>query len=152
ASYDNVATAQPAFVINPHDTMGNNGKVGFNAAVGAPPAPFSGSFPLTRTGTVTTANDACTALTPGSLTGQIALIRRGTCSFFIKASNAVAAGAAAVVLYNNQAGALSPTVAGNPAITIPVVAVSAADGGAINTQMDGGPVTLTWGTSTVSIP
>ena len=37
--------------------------------------------------------------------------------------------AAAVVLYNNVAGAFSPTVAGSPPVTIPVVAISAADGG-----------------------
>ena len=40
----------------------------------------------------------------------------------------MSAGAAAVVLYNNVAGALSPTVAGTPPITIPVVAITAADG------------------------
>ena len=40
----------------------------------------------------------------------------------------MAAGASAVVLYNNVAGALNPTVAGTPAITIPVVAISLNDG------------------------
>ncbi len=37
----------------------------------------------------------------GSLTGKVALIRRGTCGFAEKAANAQAAGAAGVVLYNN---------------------------------------------------
>ena len=50
---------------------------------------------------------------PGSLTGTAVLIRRGTCGFYIKAFNAQNAGAAAVVLYNNAAGALNPTVAGD---------------------------------------
>ena len=62
------------------------------------------------------------------MTGTAALIRRGTCSFYIKASNAQQAGAAAVVLYNNAPGDINPTVAGSPAITIPVVAINAADG------------------------
>ena len=64
------------------------------------------------------AADACSALPAGSLAGSAVLVRRGTCSFFIKATNAQNAGAAAVVLYNNTAGALAPTVAGTPAITI----------------------------------
>ncbi len=55
-------------------------------------------------------------------------IRRGTCGFFVKATNAEDAGASAIVLYNNAAGALAPTVAGTPAITIPVVAITAAQG------------------------
>ena len=41
------------------------------------------------------------------LTGKAVLIRRGTCGFFVKATNAQNAGAAAVVLYNNVAGALN---------------------------------------------
>ena len=83
---------------------------------------------MARTGTPTTADDACVALPAGSLAGQAVLIRRGTCSFYIKASNAQSAGAAAVVLYNNAAGALNPTVAGTPPITIPVVGHHAAPG------------------------
>jgi len=58
----------------------------------------------------------------------VALIRRGTCSFHEKTVNAMNAGAIGVVIYNNVAGALTPTVAGPTPITIPVVAISAADG------------------------
>ena len=49
-------------------------------------------------------NDGCNALPAGSLTGKVALIRRGTCGFFVKAFNAQTAGAAGVVFYNNAAG------------------------------------------------
>ncbi len=147
ASFDNTTITQPAFSISPDDTL-----VGFNPASAAPIPPTSGIFPIARTGTITTTNDACAALPANSLDGQIALIRRGTCSFYIKSFNAEAAGAVGVVLYNNAAGGLSPTVAGATAITIPVVAITAADGIEINTRLDGGPVDLTWGTSTMTAP
>jgi hypothetical protein len=42
--------------------------------------------------------------------GNIALIRRGGCTFKIKATNAIAAGASAVVIYNNIAGPLNGTL------------------------------------------
>ena len=128
ASYDN---AQQSFVVNglPY---------GFNTATGAPAAPISGSLPMSKTGTPTTANDGCVALPAGSLAGTAALIRRGTCSFAIKAANAQAAGASAVVLYNNAAGALSPTVAGG-GITIPVVAITAAQGATLDGLIAAGP-------------
>jgi Zn-dependent M28 family amino/carboxypeptidase len=42
--------------------------------------------------------------------GNIALIQRGGCTFAIKANNAAAAGAIAVVLWNNQAGAINGTL------------------------------------------
>jgi subtilisin family serine protease len=137
ASYDN---AQRSFVVNglPY---------GFNSASGSPAAPTSGSLPMSRTGTTTTANDACTALPAGGLTGTAALIRRGTCSFYIKAANAQAAGAAAVVLYNNAAGALNPSVAppaGSPPITIPVVAITATQGATLDALIAGGTTTLNW--------
>ena len=104
---------------------------GFNPATGSPLPPTSGSLTMAKTGTPTTTNDGCAALPAGSLSGKAVLIRRGTCTFFTKATNAQNAGAAAVVLYNNVAGALNPTVAGTPAITIPVVAITAAQGAAL---------------------
>ena len=114
ASYDN---GQVSFTVN-------GTPYGYNQATGSPTAPTSGSLPMAKTGTPASAADACSALPAGSLTGTAVLIRRGTCGFYVKASNAQAAGAAAVVLYNNVAGALNPTVAGTPAITIPVVAIT----------------------------
>ena len=62
------------------------------------------------------------------------------------------AGASAVVLYNNAAGALNPTVAGTPAITIPVVAITAVHGAAIDAAIAAGPTTLTWTSTSVSVP
>lgn len=142
ASYDN---GQRAFSVN-------GTPYGYNSATGAPLAPTSGSLPMSRTGTPTTADDGCAALPAGSLAGTAALIRRGTCSFFIKATNAQNAGAAAVVLYNNVAGALNPTVAGAPPITIPVVAITAAQGATLDGLIAAGPTTLNWTGDIVGFP
>lgn len=147
ASVDNTHSNQNAFSATPDGRL-----FGYNAATGAPPPPFSGSAPLARTGTPTSAADACTALPAGSLAGRIALIRRGTCSFYQKAFNAMTAGAVGVVLYNNAAGQLNPTVAGSPPVTIPVVAVTAADGVELNNRIAAGPTTLTWESDAVSLP
>lgn len=140
ASFDNSHVELKTFTAAP-----DNAAFGYMQASAAPDAPTSGTMPLTRTGTTTTANDACAALPAGSLTGKVALIRRGTCTFHIKSLNAQNAGAIGVVLYNNSAGLFSPTVAGTPAITIPVVAVSDVSGAALSARI---PTALT---STVDI-
>ncbi len=139
ASFDNSHVALTTFTISPDDTA-----IGYGQAAAAPTAPTSGSSPMSRTGTATTANDACNPLPAGSLAGTVALIRRGACTFHSKSLNAQNAGAIGVVLYNNVAGRFSPTVAGTPAITIPVVAVSDTEGVLINNRLAAGPVTMTW--------
>jgi minor extracellular serine protease Vpr len=68
------------------------------------PPPYTGTFPMERTGTSASLSDACTELPPGSLAGKVALIRRGTCTFNIKVNNAQNAGAVGVVIYNNSIG------------------------------------------------
>jgi len=99
-------------------------RIAIHAVVQLEPAIVDAERHRRTTGAQLVTNGGCAAFAPGSLTGKIALIRRGTCTFFQKASNAQAAGAAAVVLYNNVAGQLNPTVAGATPITIPVVALS----------------------------
>jgi len=151
ASFDNTHFKLPVFAVSPDGTH-----IGYTAAAGAPAPPKTGSLPTARTGTTATTNDACSPLAAGSLTGKAVLIRRGTCTFFTKANNARNAGAAAVVLYNNVAGRVNPTVAGTPAITIPVVAVSDTEGALINgriaTADAATPVTLTWTNQLDSFP
>lgn len=139
ASFDNIQTRARVFTISD-----DNRPISFNQATAAPPAPGEGSALMARTGTATSAADACDPLPVGSLAGRIALIRRGTCGFFVKATNAQIAGAVAVVIYNNVAGRQSITVAGTPAVTIPVVSISDTDGVLINNRLASGPVTLTW--------
>ncbi|WP_344006015.1 M14 family zinc carboxypeptidase [Nocardioides lentus] len=60
--------------------------------------------------------------------GAVAVVERGECGFGDKAVNAQQAGASAVLIANNVAGL--PTAPGGtaPGVTIPVVAVSQADG------------------------
>ncbi|GAB7363568.1 hypothetical protein MBLNU230_g3835t1 [Neophaeotheca triangularis] len=49
---------------------------------------------------------------PSEVADSIALISRGECSFAIKAENALSAGAAGAIIYNNVPGALSGTLGG----------------------------------------
>ncbi|MET0254440.1 MAG: PA domain-containing protein [Luteibacter sp.] len=82
--------------------------------------------------------DGCTAITNGSaLAGKIAIIDRGTCDFTVKTLNAQAVGAKAVLIANNQAGAITP--GGTPAnpVTIPVIAISQADGAKLKANLTG---------------
>jgi minor extracellular serine protease Vpr len=149
ASVDNIKTYLQYFTISADDKH-----IGYTSAAAAPNAPTSGQLTLAQTGTPSTANDACPPagaifkdLGPG-YEGKAVLIRRGTCGFYNKALAAQHAGAAAVVLYNNAAGRINPTVApvapGTEAITIPVVAITAADGSTMSSRITAGNTTLTW--------
>ena len=112
--------------------------------------PTTGQYSMKRTGTTLTTNDACNPLTPGSLTGKVALIRRGTCYFIDKINNAANAGAVGVVIYNNSDSALM--VMGTTATApIPAVFITKADGAIIDTRLQTGPVTMTW-TNLVTSP
>jgi hypothetical protein len=61
----------------------------------------------------TVTNDFCNPIT-ADLTGKIALIRRGTCTFVSKTQNAFNAGAKYVMFYNNAPGTLAASLAGSP--------------------------------------
>jgi minor extracellular serine protease Vpr len=147
ASFDNVAVTLSIFTLSPDGRA-----IGYTPATGAPLPPTSGSLPIKATGTPTATADACSPLPAGSLSGQAALIRRGGCTFYQKARNAEAAGAAAVILYNNAPGRFSATVAGSPPVNIPVVSISDTDGVLIYQRLQTGPVTLTWTDQVASFP
>ena len=53
---------------------------------------------------VGTPSDGCEKSPAGSLTGKVAIVDRGTCTFTVKVANAQAAGAVAVVIVNNIGG------------------------------------------------
>ncbi len=139
ASFENSHIVLSQFTVTPDDM-----NVGYVSATAAPVAPTSGTFVLVRTGTQTSAADGCAPMPAGSLAGKVALIRRGTCPFYDKARFAQAAGAAGVVLYNNQAGSVNPTVAGAVPISIPVVMISQVQGNALDSRLAAGPVSMTW--------
>jgi minor extracellular serine protease Vpr len=148
ASFDNTFQQLPAFSVSP-----DGGLFPYNTAAAAPAPPTSGTFTLARTGTTASTSDACSALPAGSLSGMVVLIRRGGCTFYIKSKNAQNAGAAGVILYNNTAGLVSPTVAGSPPIIIPVVAVSDTDGATIDGRIAADPATtMTWTDQLTSSP
>ncbi|HEU0152897.1 MAG TPA: S8 family serine peptidase [Arenimonas sp.] len=89
---------------------------------------------------IATTSDGCNAFAADAFTGGIVLIRRGTCSFSIKANNAAAAGAVAVVIANNQAGGLVPSV---PGTTVPVFSVTEAEGNALASFGNANPANTT---------
>jgi minor extracellular serine protease Vpr len=141
ASFDNTKLTGPAFAVSP------DGKLFPFIRSDSPVTPTSGSAQL-----VNTSNFGCDAAdVPASVAGRIALIRRGSCFFSVKAANAQAKGAAAVVLMNNSPVPLSPTVAG-AGITIPVVLVSQASGNDLVARVAAGPTTLTWTNKTAEEP
>lgn len=70
-----------------------------------------------------------------SLTGKIALINRGTCTFIIKVKNAQDAGAIAVIMVNNVADAPIAMGGTDNTITIPAIMISQADGAIIAAQL-----------------
>jgi MYXO-CTERM domain-containing protein len=94
-------------------------------------------------GTVT---DGCEAIT-SDVTGKIALIDRGLCSFEVKAGNAQAAGAIGVIVANNRAGDM-PEPLGSDGdrpglITVPTLSVSQADGTRIRDAVGAGTLSVT---------
>ena len=139
ASFENTHVNLDAFSITPDDTT-----IGYVSADGGPPPPKTGSYPMAKTGTPASVNDACSSLPAASLQGTVVLIRRGTCSFYQKALNAQAAGAEGVVLYNNVPGFLFASVTGTPAVTIPVVGITADRGAEVDARLATDSVTLTW--------
>jgi PKD repeat protein len=88
---------------------------------------------------VGTSSDGCSAFTnAAAISGKIALIDRGTCSFVIKTQFAQAAGAIGVIIANNATGTTPPAMTGTPTttITIPSVSVTQSDGNAMKTQLN----------------
>ncbi len=105
---------------------------------------FAGFDPaVTAVTSATTPNTGCTAISE-DLTGKIAVIDRGACTFGTKISNAEAAGAVGVLIVNSVAG--DPIIMGGDGIhfpRIPAAMVSEADGAVlkanlgVSTKVDG---------------
>ncbi|MEJ7727943.1 MAG: S8 family serine peptidase [Polyangiaceae bacterium] len=76
--------------------------------------------------------------------GKVALIDRGTCPFVQKFDNAVAAGALAVIVVDNDDDALPFAMAGGDPGQYPIVGVmvTQADGNALKASLAAGPVTV----------
>ena len=137
ASYDNIATSSAVFSVDGMD-------IAYNPMTFSGPIPTAGSNDVVYVGLACNANPLL-----ANPTGKIALASRGTCSFGEKATNAINAGASAVVIHNNAAGNFSGTL-GAPIGdgSVPVVSVSLADGMYMRSQP--APV-LTWTDRTMPV-
>lgn len=82
-------------------------------------------------------SDACGPLT-NKVKGRVVLADRGNCGFAVKAANAQAAGAAALLIANNAPGAGAIGLGGSdPTVTIPVLGISFEDGADIRAALPG---------------
>ncbi len=137
ASFENTHVFLPYLEVN-------GAKIGYIEMTYSAPIPTSG------TGEIVDVGLACSALPAGSLTGKVALAARGTCGFGIKAENAVAAGADAVLISNNVPGTFNGTLSAAPADPKPVVGISQSDGAFIRAQT--APIMMTWTNQLSSSP
>ncbi|CAG8622827.1 13388_t:CDS:2, partial [Ambispora leptoticha] len=87
-------------------------------------------------------DDACNAQ-PANLTGKIALIRRGGCTFIQKSINAQAAGAIGILFYDNVISTIFPPII-NSSVTIPVALTYPMSGEFIFNQIQNKNVTITF--------
>lgn len=123
ASYDNLGSAQQIVNVNDRD-------IPYNIMT------FSGMVPTSGSSEVVYIGQACnTDPLLDNPAGKTALAVRGVCPFGEKAANAIAAGAKAVIIQNNTAGALSG-ILGAPLgeNAVPVVGITQQDGLYIRSQ------------------
>ena len=136
ASFDNTYVHSPYFEVD--DTP-----IIYMTMAFSPLAPTSG------TSRIVPAALNGTAIEPGSLVGNVALVARGGYAFSVKAINAIADGAVAVVIHNNVPGLFSGTLGAPLPDPAPVVSISLADGELIRAQAE--PVYMTWTDQTISL-
>ncbi len=127
------AITDPHFVGIPVTYSGTS----YGAVLGAF-ANFGSSFTSPTDFTTTTPATGCTTIT-NSVSGKIAVIDRGTCTFTTKIRNAETAGAIGVLMVQNIVG--DPIAMGadgtTPVPTIPAAMLSRSDGGVLKTAGSG---------------
>ncbi|ADV68820.1 S8 family serine peptidase [Deinococcus maricopensis] len=148
ANVANLKATVNAFKLQDGSSVYYDGKTGSPADV-----PVAGTVEVvavTPTQGCKTANGT-NPFAAGSLTGKVALISRGTCTFYEKALNAQQAGASAVIIYNNRAGYIGGmALTGTTPIDIPVIGIQQADGQKIAAMPQ--PVMMTWTNETSLVP
>ncbi|MEI2429140.1 S8 family serine peptidase [Lysobacter yananisis] len=115
----------------------NDGSGGVSLTASIPP-----NTPVRISAGIDSADDGCAGFAPGAFANAIAVVRRGTCNFSIKVNNAAAAGAIAVVIANNQATGVTPSV---PGTTVPAFAAAQDDSNALRDFAAGNGNTSTGG-------
>jgi minor extracellular serine protease Vpr len=126
ASTNAHALLDPFHVTSPAPVPANLQSMGF--APGTAPAFSSNVGPATLVDItpLDSTSQACGTLPAGSLTGSIAVIKRGICTFVVKVATAAGAGAIAVLLYDDvKESLLTPITTGS---SIPSGFITEADG------------------------
>ena len=87
-----------------------------------------------------TTTDGCSPLINGAaISGKIALIDRGVCTFVSKVLNAQSFGAVGVIIVNNVEADTPPGMGGSdPSVNIPTVSITKANGDLIKAQLASG--------------
>jgi subtilisin family serine protease len=129
ASVDNNRVHVPAFA------RSDGSLVGYAPMSFSPDFPTSGTYPLVNAGRGCTVDGPL----PPAVSGSVALMVRGTCSFREKATNARNAGAVAALIYNNSPGLFFGTL--GSAFNMPAAGLSREDGLALVAAM---PLSITW--------
>lgn len=128
ASFDNIGVLQEEIEVA--------GKILFpRLMTGSVAAPVAGSDEIVYVGQACNADPLV-----DDPTGKVALAVRGACAFSEKALKAQAAGATAVIVFNNAFGAFSGTL-GEVSVDIPALSLSQADGEFVIGQL---PTSVTW--------
>jgi aminopeptidase Y len=110
-----------------NNIMAYSGSGDVTAPVTALPAPLADTTPGCE------ASDFA-----GFPVGNIALIRRGACTFALKATNAYNAGASGVIIYNNTPGVLNGTLGNGFTLNIGVTSVTDVVGAQLLALVPGG--------------
>jgi hypothetical protein len=137
AGYNNAQTAEFGANVATNPVTGN--VVYVNDGV---TGPVDGTHP-----TAGTVNDGCETY-PAPITGQIALVDRGYCTFVIKALNAQAAGAIGLVVANNVASGLPGMGGADATITVASLGVTQALGTSMKANLPAPGVNVTMGIQT----
>lgn len=96
---------------------------------GVPTTPLTADLALATDGTAPDIYDCCDPITNGAaVSGKIAILRRGNCTFVSKVEEAQAKGAVGVIIVNNVPGAPVGMGGFSGSITIPSVMISQGDG------------------------
>lgn len=144
-------TAEAPNVLGPQATVDVNTPAGiagerlaqeatFGATVGSPDV--TGDVVLVDDGNGVTTDGCEPLVNGGAVSGNIALVDRGTCTFVEKALNAQAAGAIGVLVANNVSPGLPPMGGDDPNVTIVNVGISQAAGNDIKANLPGVNVTI----------
>ena len=138
SSVDSTIRTSAITVTSPGDIARKYAAVPGSPSVPVPAGGLSGNV------IYATPNNGCTALiNAAAISGNIALIDRGTCSFGVKVVAAQNAGAKAVLIVNNQAGFPVGMDLSTITVTVPTYMISQSDGATLKTKLPSPGVSVT---------